>query len=61
MSLDENAHTEEQMPALPPPGKNVIVQCEGFRCLAYRTEDGRWMAAVGNFELKDVSEFSPIG
>jgi len=39
---------------LPPVGLNVWVQCDGFRCLAYRTKDGRWLTAFGNKEVKDV-------
>jgi GH24 family phage-related lysozyme (muramidase) len=49
--IEENDKTE---PDLPPVGLNVWVQCEGFRCLAYRTKDGKWMTAIGHKEVKDV-------
>jgi hypothetical protein len=28
---------------LPPPGTPVQVQCNGFKCMAYRDKDGNWM------------------
>jgi hypothetical protein len=28
---------------LPIPGLPVQVQCEGFKCMAYRNKDGRWV------------------
>jgi hypothetical protein len=39
---------------LPPPGLLVLVQCDGFRCMAYRTTDGRWMSAFSFEELQSV-------
>ena len=55
--IEENDETES---ALPPVGLNVWVQCEGFRCLAYRTKDGKWMTAIGNKEVKDVIHVVPF-
>jgi len=28
---------------LPRPGLPVQVQCDGFKCMAYRDKDGNWM------------------
>ena len=50
--------TKETESRLPPPGMNVIVQCDGFRCLAYRAEDGTWKTTYGDQELKGVRRFS---
>lgn len=43
--------------ALPPIGLKVIAQCNGFRCMAYRNIDGKWMAAFDNRELEGVVSF----
>ncbi|HKW30623.1 MAG TPA: hypothetical protein VJT54_14905 [Verrucomicrobiae bacterium] len=55
--IEEKDETES---TLPPAGLNVWVQCEGFRCLAYRTKDGKWMTAIGNKEVKDVIRVVPF-
>ena len=39
---------------LPAVGEHVLVQCRQFRCLAYRTADGKWWTVYGNQELRDV-------
>jgi hypothetical protein len=44
---------------LSPLGLDVMVQCEGFRCLAHRTIDGKWRAAFGDSELENVIRFFP--
>jgi len=51
---------EENDSDLPPAGLNVWVQCEGFRCLAYRTKDGKWLTAFGNKEVKEVIRVLPL-
>jgi len=28
---------------LPVPGLPVLVQCDGFKCMAYRDKEGRWV------------------
>lgn len=55
--IEEQDETESE---LPPVGLNVWVQCEGFRCLAYRTKDGKWLTAFGNKEVKDVIRVLPL-
>lgn len=55
--IEENDETEA---SLPPVGLNVWVQCEGFRCLAYRTKDGKWLTSFGNKEVKDVIRVLPL-
>jgi hypothetical protein len=54
MSARKTDQDGEEEPTLPPVGLNVWVQCEGFRCLAYRTKDGKWLTAIGNKEVKAV-------
>ena len=44
---------------LPPVGQNVMVQCEGFRGLAYLTSVGEWKSVFGNKILPKVFEFYP--
>jgi len=39
-----------------PGGQTVVVQCAGFRCLAYLDKDGKWRDAVRNNELPEVLE-----
>ncbi len=55
--IEEQDETESEFP---PVGLNVWVQCEGFRCLAYRTKDGKWLTAFGNKEVKDVIRVLPL-
>ena len=40
---------------LPPIGKIVVVQCTGFRCMAYRDRDGKWKGAYDHKPLSVVS------
>ena len=44
----------EEVSNLPPVGLNVIVQCDGFRCLAYRNYQGKWIATFDQRELDHV-------
>ena len=37
---------------LPPIGETVLVQGEGFRCLAYRDKDGKWKDYFHGTELR---------
>jgi hypothetical protein len=39
---------------LPPVGRTVLVQCKGFRCLAYRDSAGKWRDAQRKNELSNV-------
>ena len=39
---------------LPPVGRTVLVQCRGFRCLAFRDADGKWRDANRKQELPEV-------
>jgi hypothetical protein len=41
---------------LPPIGKEVLVQCEGFRGLAYRNDAGRWISVFGEMNLPKYVE-----
>ena len=44
----------EKSQRLPVVGHNVVVQCKGFRCLAYRTKEGKWIDALHEKELPEV-------
>jgi len=39
---------------LPPIGEQVLVQAEGFRCLAFRDKDGKWRNVFGRDELPGI-------
>ncbi|HUA68114.1 MAG TPA: hypothetical protein VMA13_06160 [Candidatus Saccharimonadales bacterium] len=47
---------EKKESVLPPVGKEVVVQCRGFRCLAYRGRDGKWRGVFDQKELPEVLE-----
>jgi hypothetical protein len=49
-----------EMQDLPPVGVNVVVQCNGLRCMAYRTVDGKWVTTFTNQELKNVIRYFPL-
>lgn len=59
MSLAETGKKKESDGQLPPVGVNVIVQCDGYRCLAHRTRDGKWVTTFSNIELKNVIRVLP--
>jgi hypothetical protein len=58
MSWTETAKKIEMELSLPPAGKRVIVQCDGFRCLGYRSKEGKWLSAFDHSELENVIGFS---
>ncbi|HWC58414.1 MAG TPA: hypothetical protein VHC44_01875 [Verrucomicrobiae bacterium] len=41
--MAENAKPHGKARQLPPPAVPVQVQCEGYRCLAYRDKNGTWI------------------
>jgi len=49
----------EKKPALPPPGKPVIVQRPHCRCMAYKDRDGKWRDYFHRDELTDVIGIIP--
>jgi hypothetical protein len=54
-------NVKKEMQGLPPVGVNVIVQCAGLRCMAYRTVDGKWVTTFTSQELKNVIAYFPLG
>jgi hypothetical protein len=38
----------------PPEGEVVLVQCEKFRCLAFRDQQGKWRSPFSKMELHNV-------
>ena len=46
---------------LPPVGERVIVQSDGFRCVATCDVNGRWLDAYNNQALSGVRWFKPLG
>jgi len=54
MTAKKIERKDEKESDLPPIGLNVWIQCEGFRCLAYRTKDEKWKTAFGDEEVKNV-------
>jgi hypothetical protein len=55
-----NDHSQTSKPndpqndSLPPIGEQVLVQAGGFRCLAFRHQDGKWRNAFGRGELPGI-------
>ena len=47
-------------PALPQPGKFVLVQCRQFRCLGFFDAEGKWRNAQTVQELADVKAWCGI-
>jgi len=47
-------------PALPPPGRFVLVQCGYFRCLGFFDAEGKWRNAQTVQELADVKAWCGI-
>jgi len=45
---------QQQDSELPPIGQRVLVECDDYRCLAYRGETGRWYNAFNNQELPKI-------
>lgn len=45
--------SHKRMPLM---GQQVVVQCEGFRCLAYLDVEGKWRSAYDGKELPRVLE-----
>jgi hypothetical protein len=45
---------------LPPVGQKVMVQCEGYRGLAYRDDSGVWKNAGNNKNLPKDVEILPL-
>jgi hypothetical protein len=39
----ESARGDEEYGPLPRPGLPVQVQCDGFKCMAFRTKEGKWI------------------
>ena len=55
MAKQQNKRGKKEVPAaMPEPGKEVVVQCEGFRCLAYRDEEGGWKSSSDHEQLEGV-------
>jgi len=60
MSRNEKEPKEKTKFAHPFHHQYVWVQCNGFRCLAYRENDGNWRTAYGNKKLTDVVRVIPF-
>lgn len=54
-----NATVIENKLNTPPEGVNVMVQCKGFRCLAHRTREGKWISTFSEEELEDIVRVYP--
>lgn len=60
MSWTETALKIDFELSLPPIGKKVIAHCDGFRCLAYRNNEGKWIADFDHRELERVTGYTPL-
>jgi hypothetical protein len=52
MSLQSDENRESV--TLPPVDEVVLVQCESFRCLAFRDKHGKWRSPFSKMELNGV-------
>jgi hypothetical protein len=50
---------DEEVVPVEPPRKELIVQFEGFRCMAYLDEAGKWRAFFGGKELTGFISIVP--
>jgi hypothetical protein len=50
-NLQASNHNHQKEDALPPIGETVLVQAQGYRCLAFRDKDGKWRGAFHQDEL----------
>jgi len=48
------ANGENTNSPAPPVGEVVLVQCEKFRCLAFRDKHGKWRSPFSKMELNNV-------
>ena len=59
--LEKRPHIKTE-PVLPPPfppvGLSVLVDCGGLWRMAYRTQDGKWIASISGEELPGISVWS---
>jgi hypothetical protein len=46
--------TQEDENDLPPVGELVLVQCDHYRCLAFRDKHGKWRSPFSKMELSGV-------
>jgi hypothetical protein len=46
-------------PPTPQPRRERIVQCEGFRCMAYQDDSGKWRSFFGDKELTGFISVPP--
>jgi hypothetical protein len=46
---NQNDQKDDPLPAI---GEQVLVQAEGFRCLAFRDKDGKWRYTFHQGELQ---------
>ena len=57
--LDNEVMTVDEV--LPPAGKLVIVQCDGFRCVGFCDQNGQWADAYDHHGLPEILWFKPLG
>lgn len=51
------ASSDDAVPRqIPKAGEHMLVQCAGFRCLAYQDAGGQWRSVFGNQTVLDVLE-----
>ena len=59
MPEDPQNQNKNKKTGLPRVGEKVMVQCEGYRGLAYRDGRGVWKSVIGHKTLPKVIEFFP--
>ncbi len=51
---------QKKFQRLPAVGHAVIVQCDGFRCLAYRNTEGKWIDFSREIELHHIDSWEDV-
>ncbi|MGH7993905.1 MAG: hypothetical protein ACREDQ_10340 [Limisphaerales bacterium] len=53
-NLSSTSNGENETGARPPADEMVLVECEHFRCLAFRDKHGKWRSPFSKMELPHV-------
>ena len=59
MNTDDSRSEKTREKAAMPSGTPVLVQCAGFRCLAYQDGSGKWRSIYSHEPLPGTIEIIP--
>ena len=61
LNLPPTLNGEDEINLPPSPEEVKLVQCEKFRCLAYRDKHGKWRSPFSKMELPRVIHVIELG